>query len=424
MAGALLAMMGVSITVYGLHGMKISDLGRVASCTKPLSWSLSLAAWAFGQLVQLLAVKLAPEPVIGAVSNVAIIVNAFLAARMQNERVTRTDMFAMLWMIAGACLVVGFTPAPVQRSVSLQELNLLFSGSPLAAIGLISTTLLALAALPAALRPAAAIGSAIGSAIGPAAVSPAGSIAFGILAGYIGGTSITMTKLCWLVFDHYSWVALTMGEPWALSVVAFGGEVLMVVALFNGMARHEASIVVPTYYISLTLCSSLQGLCVFQLLREMRPGSAIGFSTGVLLCVLAIGWSSWKRRQLEHARGGGGAGGGEGGGGAGGGGVNIDTSRLLAASWGAADGGGRAGGGRGGGGGGGEESHCGAMAPLEGIVVAPAAGADTMEAVAPVTLTRRGAADAAPAAAGGAAGRRDSSPGSPDRLEHSRHTVG
>ena len=67
-------------------------------------------------------------------------------------------------------------------------------------------------------------------------------LAFGVLAGYTGGTSITMTKLCWLLFDHYSWQALAMGEPWALSVVAFGGEILMVVALFHGMARHEVRV--------------------------------------------------------------------------------------------------------------------------------------------------------------------------------------
>ena len=91
----------------------------------------------------------------------------------------------------------------------------------------------------------------------------------------------------------------------------------MVVALFNGMAHHEASVVVPAYYISLTVMTSLQGLCVFQLLAEMTPLSAAGFSIGVLLCTLAVGWSSWKRReqQGERAHGNG-----------------IDQSQLLANS--------------------------------------------------------------------------------------------
>ena len=77
--------------------------------------------------------------------------------------------------------------------------------------------------------------------------------------------------------------------------------VLMVVALFNGMAHHEASVVVSTYYIALTLNSSLQGVCVFQLLTSMDAGEAAGFCLGVLLCVLAVCWSSWRRHQQERA---------------------------------------------------------------------------------------------------------------------------
>lgn len=403
-------MIGVGVTVLGLHGMKVSNVGRVESCTKPLVWALYLFAWFVGQIIQLLAVGLAPEPVVGAVSNFAIVVNACLASRLLGERVTRTDVIAALWMIFGACIVVGFTPPPQQRSLSLSQLNHLFSTSALALGGLAITTLLALVALPSAMSSSksqqpsystattAAAAATFASASAPAAgtartaaaataatiPSPMGGVAFGILAGYTGGTSITMTKLCWLVFDHYSWAALAMGEPWALSVVAFGGEILMAVTLFNGMARHEASVVVPTYYISLTLCSSLQGLCVFQLLPEMRARDAFGFTSGVLLCVLAVGWSGWRRNQLQLR----GAGQSRGGGGGYVGGAeawgrdrsSIDASRLLeeaqAAQWGVEPYGSGGGDGRAGGGGGeGDNSQCSGqdtMRPVEGHGVAPA----------------------------------------------------
>ena len=208
-------MIGVGITVLGLHGMKVhGEVGRVSKCTKPLKWTLYLLLWAFGQIVQLLAVKLASEPVIGAVSNFAIIVNATLSARMLGERVTRSDIFAVCWMTLGSCLVVAFTPQPHATSLPLAKLEQ-WLGSPLSILGLLSTTLLAAAALPSALL----------SALRPAyRHGPIGGIAYGLLAGYMGGTSITMTKLCWLLFDEYSWHALTLGLGWAISWVAFIGE--------------------------------------------------------------------------------------------------------------------------------------------------------------------------------------------------------
>jgi uncharacterized membrane protein len=281
-------MLGVTVTVIGLHGMKQHDKGRVRRCTKPRRWTGYLVLWTFGQALQLLAVKLAEEPVVAAVSNFAIVVNAMVSQRLLGETVTGVDLICFAGMIIGASLVVAFTPIPPQKSLSIAGVDNLFTSSPLPAIGLVSTTALAVLGLPRALLSAMRTSSRR---------SAAGGLCFGLLAGYCGATSITAAKLCWLIFDFYGWPALTKGLGWAISFVAFGGEIGMVVFLFNGMAWHEASVVVPTYYITMALFGSMQGLFVFHLLPHLTPLSASMFALGVLLCVTSIAWAAHHRQR-------------------------------------------------------------------------------------------------------------------------------
>ena len=87
------------------------------------------------------------------------------------------------------------------------------------------------------------------------------------------------------------------GVGWALFFVAIGGEIGMLVALLYGMARHESTIVVATYYISMTLFASIQGLCVFDLLPQLDALSASGFTFGVLLCLAGVVWMAGLRAK-------------------------------------------------------------------------------------------------------------------------------
>ena len=232
-AGALLTMIGVTITVVGFHGMKVwGGTGRGLRCTMDKRWYGALSLLGLGQFFQLIAVELATEPVVAAVANFAIIVNVGLAVKLHGEVVTRADVSAICVMILSLCFVVYFTPQPPQNSLKVAQLGTLFTQSPLPAIGLIATTVLAALALP----------SALSSALRPSAhASPAGGVAFGLLAGYSGATSITAAKLCWLLFDYYYWGALALGVGWALSLVALFGEIGMLVAVFKGARRGRAA---------------------------------------------------------------------------------------------------------------------------------------------------------------------------------------
>ena len=290
--GALLAMLGVTITVIGLHGMKVHGaVGSARCCSKPWRWSAYGGLWATGQLIQLLAVKLALEPVVTAVSNFAIIVNAYLASRMLGESIGKVDVVSVVVMILGACLVVAFTPQPAFRTLSIAGLAHLWSSSPLPTVGIIVTTLFAAAALPRAVlsctRPRTYAGYSVGG------------VAFGLLAGYTGATSVTCASLDWLLFDNYGLVALLSGDAAGAAVAlgfgAFAGEVGMVVALFFGMAHHEASVVVSTYYITMTVFGAVQGLFTMQTIGDLDAISGTCFALGVLLCLAAVSTMAFLR---------------------------------------------------------------------------------------------------------------------------------
>ena len=107
LAGVALTIIGVSITVVGLHGMKLwGSGGRMMRCTKRGGWYGSLAFWLFGQFLLLLATALTSEPIFAIFSNTAIFVNALLGVKLQHEKVTSTDIGAMCAMSIGACFVL------------------------------------------------------------------------------------------------------------------------------------------------------------------------------------------------------------------------------------------------------------------------------------------------------------------------------
>lgn len=284
LSGSLMEMFGVAITVVGLHGMKVhGEGGRVVGCTKSWQWYGYVGLWALGQVVQLLAVKLATEPVIASVSNFAIVCNAVLAYKVLGEPITRLDVGAIGTMIVGAVLVVTFVPEPMKTSLNAKQLRDFFVSSAWPAVGLVGTTIIAAAALP----------SAVLSVLQPASrAGPSGGVAFGVLAGFAGACSISTSKVCWLVIDADTLGfggAFALPLWWLYAVLSFVSEVLMVVAVFNGMAWHEASVVVSTYYISMTVFGTVQGLCMFDLMPHFHAGQAFSFVFGVLLCTAAVG---------------------------------------------------------------------------------------------------------------------------------------
>ena len=196
-SGAALVIIGVGITVAGLHGLKIYDAGgSVRRCNKQCRWYGSLTVWAFGQFLQLLGVYLAAEPVVAAFSTTsAILSNAWLSWKLQGEKQTPIDFVAMAIMILGAIFVGLSCPPAPNRSLSLEDYWTLFE-SPVPWVGLVATTFIAAAAVPRALQTIFYPQSEekLGC-FGLLQIGPSGGVAMGLMAGYTGGTAITATKL-------------------------------------------------------------------------------------------------------------------------------------------------------------------------------------------------------------------------------------
>jgi len=305
--GAFVALVGIAITVGGLIGLKYyGATGSVRECNKSWRWCASVIGWCVGQLLQLCAVKLATEPVIAAVSTLAVPANALLAWRFLGEPVTRMERLAILVMTIGAVMVVFSSPQQAQTEMTVSEVGALFTASPLA-IGGVAVT--------------AAAGCAAGLAVrwpGQRQGSPEESMGFGVLAGVSGATSITAAKLCWMLFDET--VDGPTGEnetaggprwenefvsPWlyCIGTLSALGEAGMAVALFYGLARGESTMVVPAYYISMNVMGSLQGLLLFDMVRCFSPLTAPLFALGILLSCVTVGlMAAWRREPSSTER--------------------------------------------------------------------------------------------------------------------------
>jgi len=155
------------------------------------------------------------------------------------EPFTRYDATATVGITIGAVLVVVYAPLLETTHMDSHQTAHLWVASSLPAVGVLATA--AVAGVPLALHWALIL------ARRPSATAAAA--AFGVGAGFFGGTSVTFAKLVWLMFAETvraggeNGFLQPIGFLWAL--LAFLGELALVFCLFVGVARHEAAVVVP-----------------------------------------------------------------------------------------------------------------------------------------------------------------------------------
>ena len=278
MGGAVLALLGIVATVAGLLGLKIhGNTGRIRECTKNIRWYAAIAGWCIGQLLQLLAVRLASEPVVAAVTTLAVPVNALLAWRYLGERITQWDWVSIVIMLLGAGLVVFSSPQYSKQGLSVSEEGALFT-SPTGVVMLGATGVVSCVAGFAVMRGRRHGGTSAG-------------LGFGLFAGVSGALSITTAKLCWLLLydsTHGGENLFTQAPTYVFGFTSFIGEVGMAVAVYLGLRSGEATVVVPAYYISMTVLASLQGLLLFDQIGCFSPAGGSAFGIGVLLACGAV----------------------------------------------------------------------------------------------------------------------------------------
>jgi len=360
--GAWLALIGVATSVAGLLGLKIDPATAPPTlCWRPVTATQRtrgcVVVWAAGQLFQFLAVYFATQSVVAACTNAGIVFNAVGASYYFREPFGRWDTVGVTGLVAGALLVVLTAPVLRVSHLDIDQVAALFQTSAGPACGLIGTAAVAAAAAAslsllagwrgAGRRRGAGSGGGVGSAGGGGGVRAgsagavlaggavgagwrarsASGIASGLVAGFCGATSISASKLVWLLFAE----TLRRGGDngfarlgsWVIGGVMAGGEAAMVAALYLGLRRAEASVVIPCYYGSMTVFAAVQGLLLlpldlgllqqsppspftlplptpglllFDLGPSLSAGGAAGFSCGIALCVASLGERGLRAR--------------------------------------------------------------------------------------------------------------------------------
>jgi hypothetical protein len=299
--GAGLTVIGVAITVFGLNGMKYyqtkSGLPQPWKMPRAMlaKWLGTLFLWGFGQVVMLSAVNYATSDVCAATANIALVVNAFVANWLFGESfnvfpictgniltwLLHWDLGAILYNIGGAVLVVFSAPELKDSKLpkDLKGVKNQISGNALFLWTMIATVVLMVLKT---LFVTAKRGKK----------STLQGLAYGFFAGACGGVCYTLTKVGFLLTNDdkawHSWVFYTL---W-MSAGVF--ELLNVVATNIGMYYQEAMVVVPAYYVSMSIFSTLQELALFKLYDEFTPQSTAKYVTGLALCIIGVGIIAYR----------------------------------------------------------------------------------------------------------------------------------
>ena len=136
LAGAALTIVGTTASVVGLHGFKRH---RGA----PRRMLGSLLCWGGGQAAQLLALALATQSVVAAMTNVGIWVNAYLSRQLLHEQVGMHDLLASCVLTVGCLLVVAFAPLLEVTHLTIGEVGDLLAHSAIPLYGLFATATIA-----------------------------------------------------------------------------------------------------------------------------------------------------------------------------------------------------------------------------------------------------------------------------------------
>ncbi|KAH0471949.1 MAG: uncharacterized protein KVP18_003455 [Porospora cf. gigantea A] len=321
------------------HAMLTGRL-RMYPVSSP-TWAVSQAAYLFGVLVHFAALAFAPASVLAPTNSVGLVVNALMSAIVLHEPVTVSAVAGICGILVGLtmCGAAGFLPHGGQNpDVSgidswSDPWFLVFLGVVLASVTLglaMVTTYESMwekyfwgsqfsthvraghteAPLPGYSPASRSDVVCCGVHISPPDFTRGAEgfplwvgIIYGVMAGVVGS---------FVVLELKEFLAVVTGSaPWGRFQLYLSLGILVASTLGSnhmlslGLSRGKAMIVIPTYYVSWTLCGTLGGVTKFhegQNLTRLQLSLMCGGVLCTLLSVLPLAVSDLSRLSKTMAR--------------------------------------------------------------------------------------------------------------------------
>jgi len=278
LCGVLVCLIGSTFTAFGLVLQKYSHEQNALSTTRKLYyrqgwWLLGFAVFILAQVVNLVAMGMAPQVVLSCLGAWSLVFNAIFAWLLLGEDLSITEGVIMAGVVASVVGVIITTPvADGQFRGNLEDMFTSFTSPGFLAMFAVSFLLLlgffAMACTLPSLKP----------------------IAWATLAAALSGCSVTSFKcLSLLAIDPYPVRPSPWLQPQTYVIVVAAGIVGLcnVHAMNKGLRDGQALIVVPIYYALGMLAQILTGHVVFHELRGFTGALEVVEFWGSCMMVMA-----------------------------------------------------------------------------------------------------------------------------------------
>jgi len=274
--GVTLAICGNTLIASALTLQKFThnleqQTGKPAS-SSPLFW-FSIAGMIGGEVGNFAAFGFASPTVVSPLGAVAVVVNGLLAALVLQEKLRLRNVIGMAFTILGSVVVVMNAPPTVEDLSAHAFIALVRAPSSLIYLSLLALVVLLLyLAEPKYGSKYVLINLMLCSTLGSVTVLCSSAISKFIGQILSGDLSLLTVPAVYLV-------------PPTLGATA----VLQLKFLNQAMVYFDSSLVVPTYYVTFTICSISGGGVVLQDFWRFTPAHALGFCAGCALCFAGVG---------------------------------------------------------------------------------------------------------------------------------------
>ena len=308
--GALIQIVGSSISIIGLNAQKWAmdeqakmDEAERARCCSSWRWTLAFLVFTGGQIVQTAAYAYGSQSLVSAMSNLSLVTNAFIATLFFGEPFTMRpihsglrvfegwDLGAVLVLIIGTLLAGLYAPVPPETKFDLQTLTDLFLQVHFL-LWLGATVLLLIFSLMwwiAYIEPLLSASEADKQPQNASAVR-SGGLVFSFASAAVGSISVTLSKIVVLLVRESleGKNQFTSAGAYIFLVAFIACAILSLMVLNAGLARFEAVIVIPVYYVLSTIMIIISGELLYNSYENFTPSTAVIFTVGILLSLWGV----------------------------------------------------------------------------------------------------------------------------------------